>query len=120
MHDEDNKLGLKVKNANGATWTAYGDSYFFDAANAQNRMMLEQAVNASIKEIDDCYNTGTLIVEASMMGLLIAPKSVEPPSHYPMFQLVTLPLSKVELEQAISQMPKGKSSKLISQGLNLL
>ncbi len=60
MHGEDNKTGLKV--ANNACynkysnvpckiWTAYGDNYFSDPSNKENRKMINKTLQISVDEI---------------------------------------------------------------------
>jgi hypothetical protein len=51
MHDEDNRRGLKVKNKNGDTWTAYGDGELFDEQANENRRRAVHAAQTSFKEI---------------------------------------------------------------------
>lgn len=60
MHEEDSELGLTVTNHAGDTWVAYGDSYFFDARNKQNRMILLKAMQASADEVFYAYKYGTI------------------------------------------------------------
>lgn len=64
MHDEDNKKGLIVYNQRGDRWKAFGDAYYWDQANAENRKILLEAMQASADEIFNAYSTGE-IIEAS-------------------------------------------------------
>lgn len=40
MHDEDNKLGLRVINDAGDSWMMFGDNVYFDESNAANHASL--------------------------------------------------------------------------------
>ncbi len=56
MHDEDNRNGLNVVNAEGTSWTAYGDGYLYRGdAGLQKTVML----NAMQRSADGVYNTFT-------------------------------------------------------------
>jgi hypothetical protein len=55
MHDEDGASGLKVRNARGDQWTAYGDGYLFDGPSTQNLAFVRQAVQISIDEVWQAY-----------------------------------------------------------------
>jgi hypothetical protein len=67
MHDEDSCWGLKVTNAAGQSWTAYGDKRFFDSVNADNASMVEQAVQVSANEVWNAFVSGN---PPALMGAL--------------------------------------------------
>ena len=58
MHDEDSKFGLKVRNALGDEWHAYGDKRYFDVIDADNRAQVKRAVQASADEIFETFISG--------------------------------------------------------------
>ncbi len=59
MHDEDCKYGLRVSNAMGDTWRAYGDKRYFDTVNLQNKALVDAAVQASATEVFNAFINGT-------------------------------------------------------------
>jgi hypothetical protein len=59
MHDEDCKYGLRVANAFGDTWRAYGDKRYFDTVNLQNKALVDTAVQESATEIFEAFINGT-------------------------------------------------------------
>jgi hypothetical protein len=59
MHDEDSKNGLKVSNARGETWTAYGDKRLFDPRDKVNFAQVLQAVQVSCDEVYAAYVSGS-------------------------------------------------------------
>jgi len=59
MHDEDSYNGLVVQNANGDTWTAYGDKRLNDAVNVKNFGFAKMAVTTSLAEIAAAVRTGS-------------------------------------------------------------
>lgn len=58
MHYEENEAGIHVHNRNGDEWIAYGDRYFFNHHNIENRKLLQQALQISTKEIFQAYLSG--------------------------------------------------------------
>ena len=60
MHDEDNAVGLNVKNARGATWRAYGDKWLFSKNNEANYKNAVDFVKASITELATAFFTGAV------------------------------------------------------------
>ena len=51
MHDEDSHNGLKVSNAAGNSWVAYGDKRLLDAVSGDNRAMVVRATQASADDV---------------------------------------------------------------------
>lgn len=51
MHDEDSHNGLKVHNANGDAWVAYGDKRLLDKVGTDNRAMVVRAAQASADDV---------------------------------------------------------------------
>jgi len=56
MHDEDNRNGLWINNLRGDIWNTSGDDNYWDAANAQNRLFIQQAVQISRNEVYAAFN----------------------------------------------------------------
>jgi hypothetical protein len=73
MHDEDSKFGLKVRNAVGDEWHAYGDKRYFDADDAANRAQVQRAVQASADEIFDAFISGVAPSPANFKAPLYVP-----------------------------------------------
>jgi hypothetical protein len=75
MHDEDCKYGLRVSNAMGDTWRAYGDKRYFDTVDLQNKALVDTAVQASATEIFNAFINGTQPVDPNTyIALRFAPK----------------------------------------------
>lgn len=60
MHDEDNRLGLTVKNKRGDSWKTYGDGYFLNEENALGRRITREAVKLSAEEVWTAFETGEM------------------------------------------------------------
>ena len=73
MHDEDSKFGLKVRNAVGDEWHAYGDKRYFDAGDAANRAQVKRAVQASADEVFDAFISGVAPSPATFKAPLYVP-----------------------------------------------
>lgn len=73
MHDEDSKFGLKVRNALGDEWHAYGDKRYFDSNDAANRAQVKRAVQVSADEIFEAYVSGILPSPATYKAPLYVP-----------------------------------------------
>jgi hypothetical protein len=59
MHDEDNAIGLLVKNPAGETWTAYGDKRALDLENDDNKKRCLKALQVSADEIYNAWKNKT-------------------------------------------------------------
>lgn len=59
MHDEDNAIGLSVKNPAGETWTAYGDKRGLDEENNDNMVRCLKALQVSADEIYSAWKSKT-------------------------------------------------------------
>jgi hypothetical protein len=57
MHDEDNAIGLSVKDPGGESWTLYGDKCVLDSVNDDNKERCVNAVQASADEVYKAYQT---------------------------------------------------------------
>lgn len=71
MHDEDCYNGLVVQNALNESWTCYGDKRLNDTANATNMAKAQEALQASLTAIWECFQMGTY--DNSYVGLQHAP-----------------------------------------------
>jgi hypothetical protein len=80
MHDQENKLGLKVKSnackkslkhVDCKQWTAYGDGRMGDKVNAVNREQGRKAIQRSIDEIWNSFILGTPQIEQSTVHNLL-------------------------------------------------
>lgn len=58
MHDEDNAVGLKVCNAAGEWWEAYGDAKLFEDCNKENCRRLLACLQASADEVFSAFRSG--------------------------------------------------------------
>ncbi|CUA68293.1 hypothetical protein RSOLAG22IIIB_07821 [Rhizoctonia solani] len=83
MHDEDNAIGLSVKNSRGESWNCYGDKRMLDKAGAKNLENCIAAVQASADEIYTAYKTRTVLSPSSYNAWTIAPtlESARDPSQ---------------------------------------
>ncbi|KAF5539770.1 phosphatidylcholine-hydrolyzing phospholipase C [Fusarium napiforme] len=57
MHDEDNAIGLTVRNPAGRTWHTYGDKRLLDKEDISNKAEAWNAVRASADEIYEAWKT---------------------------------------------------------------
>lgn len=62
MHDEDNAIGLKVKDPSGMGWTMYGDKRLLDDVDKENLNRCQSALKQSAKEIFDAWQSGKKVV----------------------------------------------------------
>ncbi len=58
MHDEDSACGLAVTNAAKQAWRAYGDKRYFDTVDLANKAVVDAAVQDSVDEVFNAFNTG--------------------------------------------------------------
>lgn len=73
MHDEDSKYGLKVHNALGQSWTAYGDKRLLDVGSQQELAITVQAVQASADDVWHAFESGRVCGESEMGALKVLP-----------------------------------------------
>ncbi|KAI0882908.1 uncharacterized protein GGS22DRAFT_195632 [Annulohypoxylon maeteangense] len=59
MHDEDNAIGLSVKNPKGETWTAYGDKRCLVWENEENKKRCLRSLQVSAREIYSAWSSKT-------------------------------------------------------------
>ncbi|QDP72684.1 phospholipase [Legionella israelensis] len=89
MHDEDNRLGLNVINAQGLSWKAYGDGYLFTEEAQMQRLILTQAMQQSADSVYEVAMTGKLPKFYPELNLFPDTKALEQLNE-------TAPLFKVE------------------------
>lgn len=77
QHDEDNAIGLNVQNAQGETWTTFGDHFFFTNGNKRNSELALAAAKKSIPEIFE--------KRLANAALLLIPSSIHDANFAPMF-----------------------------------
>ena len=58
MHIEDNENPLHVHNARGDHWVAWGDRYYLNKQNSENRKLLQMVLQKSADHIFTAYQTG--------------------------------------------------------------
>ncbi|KAL2672772.1 hypothetical protein Neosp_013488 [[Neocosmospora] mangrovei] len=95
MHNEDNKLGITVKNRKGTKFTIWGDKQLFESKNAKNKEMMRQALQASVDEVYEAFESKVAKPPGGEPGYrawLYAPSEVvESASHSPLFVTYDLP-----------------------------
>ncbi|MDX1902038.1 MAG: phospholipase [Gammaproteobacteria bacterium] len=60
MHNEENEYGLRVHDQQNHRWVVYGDDYYFDPQNTENRIRQRSALQASADEIFSAFQTGVI------------------------------------------------------------
>ena len=69
MHDEDSHWGLNVTNTTSNAWRAYGDKRYFDTVDLANKTLVDVAVQDSVDEVFNAFNTGTVPQPANYLAL---------------------------------------------------
>ncbi|KAI0742642.1 hypothetical protein C8Q80DRAFT_918213 [Daedaleopsis nitida] len=73
MHDEDNAIGISVRNPAGDSWTCWGDQHTLDDVAADNLKHCQAAIQASVDEVYKAYHTGQIPPPESYTAWTIAP-----------------------------------------------
>jgi len=73
MHDEDNAIGLSVKNQAGHAWTAYGDKRALDKLNEDNKKICVDAVQVSADEVYRAYQSKSAPSPNNYLALTLVP-----------------------------------------------
>lgn len=73
MHDEDSKYGLRVRNAEGEQWRAYGDKRYFDSVDVANRRQVGRAVQRSADEVFQAFDKGQATSPEQYAALRLTP-----------------------------------------------
>lgn len=87
MHDEDNKYGLRVTNARGDKWIAYGDGMLLDEKSRENLKLVTEAVQNSVDQVYEAYSKPTNILETAVVTDLIPFVDQAEKNNYPLFQV---------------------------------
>ena len=85
MHDEDNALGLWVRNKRGEQWKAYGDNKLYEKGNEKNKTLMKECLQASADEIYTAFQTRKVPNVDDFAAWKIAPTSLGPGNHNPLF-----------------------------------
>ena len=88
MHEEENSLGLHVRNAIGNTWIAYGDKHYFNYENSINREVLHEALQESANLVFAAYLTGVKPVNDKVISMIPQPiqtNDMQGPDIAPLF-----------------------------------
>lgn len=89
MHNEDNRHGLNVVNAEGTSWVAYGDGYLYKPEAELQRIVMLDAMQRSADGVYNTFMTGVIPDKFSEMDLF--------PDYGKIAELnQTAPLFKVE------------------------
>ncbi len=74
MHDEDSHWGLNLENRTGSVrWHAYGDKRHFDTVNLANKNLVSAAVQRSVNEVFNAFNSGDIMPVPNMGALETTP-----------------------------------------------
>jgi len=85
MHDEDNSLGLWVRNRRGEQWKAYGDKKLFETGNEQNNALMKECLQASVDEVYKAFKTKQVPSPDAFAAWDIAPTMLGEGNHNPLF-----------------------------------
>lgn len=88
MHDEDNAIGLSVKNPAGETWTAYGDKRALDLVNDDNKKRCLKSLQLSADEIYKAWKNKTKPNKSSYGAWALAPTLESARGHQDLAPLV--------------------------------
>ncbi|XP_078366364.1 uncharacterized protein LOC144650543 isoform X2 [Oculina patagonica] len=87
MHDEDGKYGLRVTNASGDKWIAYGDGMLLDEKSKDNLKFVTEAVQRSVDQVYEAYCNPTKTLETAVVTDLIPFVDKEEEDSKPMLQM---------------------------------
>lgn len=73
MHDEDCLWGLNVTSATQNAWRAYGDKRYFDTVDLANKALVDIAVQESVDEVFQAFETGVVPDPAAYRALARIP-----------------------------------------------
>ena len=84
MHNEDNRVGLVVRNPAGKTWTAFGDKKLFSNDSKENLNQCLAALKASADEVLMAWKTGKVIASTQFQAWQHDPtlESARGPQHF--------------------------------------
>lgn len=87
MHDEDGKYGLRVTNARGDKWIAYGDGMLLDEKSKDNLKFVSEAVQISVDQVHGALQDPSKIPDPAAVTSLIPFVDQEEKNNYPLFQM---------------------------------
>ena len=87
MHDEDGKYGLRVTNARGDKWIAYGDGLLLEEKSKDNLELVSEAVKKSVDQVYEAYEHPTKLLDTKVVTDLIPFVDHEEKNNFPMFQV---------------------------------
>lgn len=89
MHDEDNAIGISVKNPAGESWMMYGDKRALDRVDSDNKTRCVNSVQASADEIYKAYQTKQAPSPAEYQAWSYAPTLESARDHQKLATLFT-------------------------------
>ena len=87
MHDEDNKHGLRVTNARGEKWIAWGDGMLLNEEGEDTYSMAVQAVQASVHQVYEAFQHPDRLPNSSLVTDYVPVVDAAAENNYPMFQV---------------------------------
>ena len=87
MHDEDGKFGIRVTNARGDRWVAYGDGMLFKEESKDNFRTVKEAVQASVDQVLHAFKFPTKEQDPNKVTDYIPFVDKNARNNYPMFRM---------------------------------
>ncbi|XP_078366366.1 uncharacterized protein LOC144650544 [Oculina patagonica] len=87
MHDEDGDYGLRVTNARGDKWIAYGDGTLLEEKSEENLKLVKEAVKTSVDQVYEAYCHPNKTLDTAVVTNLIPFVDPEEKNNYPLFQV---------------------------------
>ena len=88
MHDEDGKFGIRVTNARGDRWVAYGDCTLFKEESKDNQFrIVKEAVQASVDQVLHAFKFPTKEQDPNKVTDYIQFVDKKTRNSYPMFRM---------------------------------
>ena len=87
MHDEDDKYGLRVTNARGNKWVAYGDGMLLDEKSKDNLELVTEAVQISVDQVYEVLQDSSKRPDSTAVTNLLPFLDPEAENNYPLFQM---------------------------------
>ena len=87
MHDEDNKYGLRVTNAKGDKWIAFGDGMLLNSVGKDTRRMAVAAVQTSVDQVHEAFRSPDKNVNPRLVADLIPFVDTTEKNNHPLFQI---------------------------------
>ena len=86
MHDEDEKMGLRVANKRGDGWAAFGDG-LLPNEEKKNLKFVVEAVGKSVDQVFQAYNYQSRDLNTAVVTDIIPILDEESKNHAPLFQV---------------------------------